>query len=70
MEVRYYSWQEFVYIHFQDPLTKNWWIGGDGYYMGYFPSKLFSNMGSADKVGLGGNTHHYTTTTFDIIQSF
>ncbi|ESW13815.1 hypothetical protein PHAVU_008G228500 [Phaseolus vulgaris] len=45
-----------ISIGWHDPLTKNWWIGGDGYYMGYFPSKLFSNMGSADKVGLGGRT--------------
>ncbi|KAK7372436.1 hypothetical protein VNO80_05814 [Phaseolus coccineus] len=39
-----------------DPLTKNWWIGGGGHYMGYFSAKLFSNMGSADKVGFGGRT--------------
>jgi len=45
-----------VYIHFQDPLTKNWWIGSLDYNIGYFPAKLFSNLGSANKVGLGGRT--------------
>lgn len=45
-----------MYIHFQDPVTKNWWIGEKGHFMGYFPAKLFSNMNSADKVGFGGRT--------------
>lgn len=46
-----------AHIHFQDPLTKNWWISFEGHYIGYFPTKLFSNMvGSADKVGFGGRT--------------
>ncbi|ESW13816.1 hypothetical protein PHAVU_008G228600 [Phaseolus vulgaris] len=40
----------------QDPVTKNWWIGEKGHFMGYFPAKLFSNMNSADKVGFGGRT--------------
>jgi len=56
MEVENYSWHKFVYLHFQDPSTKNWWIGANGIYIGYYPAKLFSNLGSANKVGLGGRT--------------
>ncbi|XP_047157684.1 uncharacterized protein LOC124828440, partial [Vigna umbellata] len=40
----------------QDPLTKNWWVGIQDFYIGYYPAELFSNLGSADKVGLGGRT--------------
>jgi len=54
--VENYSWHKFVYLHFQDPSTKNWWIVAGGIYIGYYPAKLFSNLGSANKVGLGGRT--------------
>ncbi|XP_047159749.1 uncharacterized protein LOC124830153 [Vigna umbellata] len=40
----------------QDPKTNNWWLNVDGANIGYFPSKLFSNMNSADEVGWGGRT--------------
>ncbi|KAK7372292.1 hypothetical protein VNO80_05667 [Phaseolus coccineus] len=40
----------------QDPDTENWWINYQGENIGYFPSKLFSNMNSADQVGWGGRT--------------
>ncbi|ESW13948.1 hypothetical protein PHAVU_008G240000, partial [Phaseolus vulgaris] len=38
----------------QDPDTENWWINYQGENIGYFPSKLFSNMKSANQVGWGG----------------
>jgi len=34
----------------------NWWINYMGQNIGYFPSKLFSNMTSADQAGWGGRT--------------
>ncbi|KAK7372289.1 hypothetical protein VNO80_05664 [Phaseolus coccineus] len=36
--------------------TGDWWINCLGENIGYFPSKLFSNMTSADQVGWGGRT--------------
>jgi len=56
MKVRYYSWQKTVYIHFQDPVSKNWWLYVNNVDIGYFPVELFSGMNSADEVGWGGTT--------------
>ncbi|KOM47055.1 hypothetical protein LR48_Vigan07g075900 [Vigna angularis] len=52
---------EYTFSISQDPKTKNWWlnIGGKDdkrINIGYYPAKLFSNMGSADQVGWGGRT--------------
>ena len=45
-----------MYKHFQDPLTKNWWLRVKNHYIGYYPAELFSNMTTANKVGWGGRT--------------
>ncbi|QCD94304.1 hypothetical protein DEO72_LG5g2387 [Vigna unguiculata] len=40
----------------QDPKTKNWWISAGNVSIGYYPARLFSNLGSASIVGWGGRT--------------
>ncbi|KAK7390493.1 hypothetical protein VNO78_25800 [Psophocarpus tetragonolobus] len=45
---------EFSIAISQDPVTKNWWLNIDNEGFGYFPATLFSNLGSANKVGWGG----------------
>ncbi|XP_047152927.1 uncharacterized protein LOC124824537 [Vigna umbellata] len=40
----------------QDPETKNWWLTLGKKNIGYFPAKLFNNLGSAAIVGWGGRT--------------
>ncbi|KOM47096.1 hypothetical protein LR48_Vigan07g080000 [Vigna angularis] len=46
----------YIFAAWTDPKTNNWWLNVDGANIGYFPSKLFSNMSSADEVGWGGRT--------------
>ncbi|KAK7405486.1 hypothetical protein VNO78_06829 [Psophocarpus tetragonolobus] len=48
--------REFEFSISQDVSTKNWWLMLGNIGFGYYPRELFSNLTSADHVGLGGRT--------------
>ncbi|XP_017428547.1 uncharacterized protein LOC108336586 [Vigna angularis] len=52
-----YGGQIYVYIHLlnQGPLSKNWWLSVKNYDIGYFPTKLLSNLKMGVKVRYYGD---------------
>ncbi|MCH80881.1 hypothetical protein A2U01_0001657, partial [Trifolium medium] len=45
-----------IVVGWHDPVSHNWWLSVANVVIGYFPGRLFSNLGQATEVGWGGST--------------